>query len=103
MWADHYDASVEREMQENDAMGLTQAAYRSLPSTAQHRPPLLADFPVIPRDAPTYLAADVADDACMADRLNLRYGGYGGRLGSVRHRDHPPEEALRRKRPCVPV
>ena len=27
LWADNYDASVEREMQENDAMGMTQAAW----------------------------------------------------------------------------
>ena len=42
LWSDHYDASLEREMQQNDAIGLTQAAYRSLPSIAHHRPPPIA-------------------------------------------------------------
>ena len=42
LWSDNYDASLEREMQENDAIGLTQAAYRSLPSIAHHRPPPIA-------------------------------------------------------------
>ena len=42
LWSDNYDASLKREMQENDAIGLTQAAYRSLPSIAHHRPPPIA-------------------------------------------------------------